>query len=124
VMEKTTDVRIVPLEIWLIFSGNPDGQAQTDFGKLSSFNTPWVVIPDSYFQSHNVPKNALSVVICNGKMFYGIMGDTDGDHPQVIGEASVLMGKACFPDEHLGGNNGHTALDVLCIFPQWRVELM
>ena len=48
-------------------------------------------------------------------MFYGIMGDTNADDPEVIGEASFLLGQTCFPSEGLGGNNGHTILDVTCI---------
>ena len=47
-------------------------------------------------------------------MLYGVMGDTDGDNPQVIGEASLLMAQTCFPTEGLNGGIGHSALDVLC----------
>lgn len=47
-------------------------------------------------------------------MFYGVYGDSDGDTPQVIGEASWLMARTCFPDEDLNGNNGHTEADVTC----------
>jgi hypothetical protein len=50
----------------------------------------------------------------NGKMFYGIYGDTDGDSPQVIGEASWLMARTCFPNDDLNGNSGHGAVDVTC----------
>jgi len=95
--------------------GNPDGQPETNFGALSAFNTPWVVVPDSSFNKLKIPPNAISVVVCDGKVFYGIMGDTDADDPEVIGEASFLMGQTCFPTEDLGGGNGHTALDVLCL---------
>src|SRR5271170_7186497 len=96
--------------------GNPDGQPTTDFGALSAFNVPWVVVPNSFFQHSHIPPNAISAVVCRGKVFYGIMGDTDGDNPEVIGEASFLMGQTCFPNEDLGGDNGHASLDVLCRF--------
>jgi chitosanase len=49
-------------------------------------------------------------------MFYGIFGDSNGDSPEVIGEASWLMGKACFPDGDISGANGHGAVDVTCEF--------
>ena len=95
--------------------GNPDGQPTTDFGALSAFNVPWVVVPDAFFQKSILPPNSISAVVCNGKVFYGIMGDTDADHPQVIGEASFLMGQTCFPNEGLDGGNAHSGLDVLCL---------
>ena len=47
-------------------------------------------------------------------MFYGIYGDSDGDDPEVIGEASWLMARTCFPNDNLNGNNGHTPVDVTC----------
>lgn len=47
-------------------------------------------------------------------MFYGIYGDSDGDTPQVIGEASWLMARTCFPNDDLNGNSGHGAVDVTC----------
>lgn len=49
-------------------------------------------------------------------MFYGILGDSNGDSPQVTGEASWLMARTCFPNEGLNGNNGHTGVDVTCMF--------
>jgi len=48
-------------------------------------------------------------------MFYGVLGDTNGDDPEVIGEASWLMGQTCFPGEGLNGAKGHTGVDVLYI---------
>ena len=77
-------------------------------------SVPWVVIPESFFEEKKVPKNALSAVVCDGRVFYGIMGDTDADNPEVIGEVSLLLGNTCFPDEGLNGGLGHDALDVLC----------
>lgn len=47
-------------------------------------------------------------------MFYGIYGDSDGDDPQVIGEASWLMARTCFPNDNLSGNSGHGSVDVTC----------
>lgn len=47
-------------------------------------------------------------------MFYGIYGDSDGDSPQVIGEASWLMARTCFPNDDLNGNSGHGDADVTC----------
>lgn len=52
------------------------------------------------------------------KMFYGIYGDSDGDDPEVIGEASWLMARTCFPGENLSGNSGHGNADVTCKFSQ------
>lgn len=49
-------------------------------------------------------------------MFYGIYGDSDGDDPEVIGEASWLMARTCFPNDDLNGNKGHVNADVTCKF--------
>jgi chitosanase len=49
-------------------------------------------------------------------MFYGIFGDSNGASPEVIGEASWRMGKACFPDGNISGANGHGGVDVTCRF--------
>ena len=49
-------------------------------------------------------------------MYYGIFGDSNGDSPQVTGEASWLMARTCFPEEDLNGNKGHTAADVTCTY--------
>jgi len=57
------------------------------------------------------------VVICNNLVYYGILGDTDGDTPEAIGEASWLMAQTCFPDEGLNGATGHETPDVLCTQP-------
>lgn len=47
-------------------------------------------------------------------MFYGVYGDSNGATPQVIGEASWLMARTCFPNDNLNGNNGHGDADVTC----------
>lgn len=103
-----------PTGIALTDSGNPDGQPQTNWGHLSAYRVPWIVVPSSAAHKLHIPKNALSIVICSGHMFYAIMGDTNGDAPEVIGEASWLMGQTCFPNEGLNGGVGHSSPDVLC----------
>lgn len=47
-------------------------------------------------------------------MFYGILGDSNGNDPQVTGEASWLMARTCFPDDNLAGDKGHGESDVTC----------
>jgi chitosanase len=97
--------------------GNGDGQAQTDYGALAAYEVPWIVIPESFVNSHSsmVGANQLVATICDGKMYYGIFGDSNGDSPEVIGEASWLMGKTCFPTGDISGANGHGAADVTYI---------
>jgi len=97
--------------------GNPDGQGQTDYGALAAYEVPWIVIPESFVNKNSkaIPGNNLAAVICNGKMFYGIFGDSNGDSPQVIGEASWRMATACFPDGKISGANGHAPVDVTYI---------
>lgn len=104
--------------------GNEDGQAQTTWGNLSAFQVPFIVVPDSYVTKHNIPQNALSIVICAGQLFYSILGDTNGDSPEVIGEASWLLGQTCFPNDGLNGIKGHSEPDVLCNYhlsPIWFI---
>ncbi|CEO60467.1 Putative Chitosanase preproprotein [Penicillium brasilianum] len=97
--------------------GNPDGQPNTNFGALAAYEVPFFVIPDKFGTTYQnvLPGNNIGAVICNGKMFYGIYGDSDGDTPQVIGEASWLMARTCFPNDDLNGNSGHGAVDVTYI---------
>lgn len=52
--------------------------------------------------------------LSNGKLYYGVFGDTDGDTPEEIGEASWLMANTCFSSEGLNGGKGHTDADVTC----------
>lgn len=96
--------------------GNPDGQDQTDYGALAAYEAPFMVIPESFVNKNEklLPGNNVVAVICGGKMFYAIFGDTNGDSPEVIGEASWRMAQACFPTENLNGNNGHVPADVTC----------
>jgi chitosanase len=107
-----------PSRMTLTDSGNPDGQPGTDWGNLSAYNVPYIVVPNSAVDYLKIPQNALSVVICAGQMFYAILGDTNGDTPQVIGEASWLMGQTCFPQDGLNGGKGHRDPNVLCTSPQ------
>ncbi|KAJ5388228.1 hypothetical protein N7509_010769 [Penicillium cosmopolitanum] len=97
--------------------GNPDGQSETNFGALAAYEVPFIVIPDTFgttYQS-DLAGNNVAAVICDNKMFYGIYGDSDGDDPEVIGEASWLMARTCFPGENLSGNSGHGNADVTYI---------
>lgn len=45
--------------------------------------------------------------------FYGVWGDTNGFTS--TGEASLALGKICFPNEGLNGDKGHGPKDVLYI---------
>ncbi|KAF8336588.1 fungal chitosanase of glycosyl hydrolase group 75-domain-containing protein [Cantharellus anzutake] len=97
--------------------GNTDGQPQTTYGALSAYSVPWIVIPDSFVSQHSsrLPGNNVAAVLCNGKLFYGILGDTNGDSPEVTGEASYLLGRSCFPSDNLNGGKGHGSADVTYI---------
>lgn len=97
--------------------GNGDGQQETNFGALSAYAVPWSVIPQRFVEAHRsaLQGNNLVAVICNGKMFYSIFGDTQGVPPLVIGEASWLLARTCFPNDNLDGATGHTKADVTYI---------
>lgn len=43
--------------------------------------------------------------------FYGIWGDTNGGTD--TGEAAISLATACFPNEDISGDSGHTQHDVL-----------
>jgi chitosanase len=45
--------------------------------------------------------------------FYGVWGDTNQE--PTTGESSIALANLCFPNEHLTGDNGHGAKDVLYI---------
>jgi chitosanase len=49
-------------------------------------------------------------------MYFAIFGDTDGDDPELIGEASLRTATACFPNDDLSGGQGHGDTDVTCQF--------
>ncbi|PLB45331.1 hypothetical protein P170DRAFT_513354 [Aspergillus steynii IBT 23096] len=97
--------------------GNPDGLPKTNWGALSAYHVPFIVVPDDFMvvNQHDLPENNVAAVICNGKMYYGILGDSNGDTPLVTGEASWLMARTCFPDDNLDGNKGHSDPDVIYI---------
>ncbi|KAF7973572.1 hypothetical protein HWV62_14846 [Athelia sp. TMB] len=96
---------------------NPDGQKETDLGALAAYEVPYIVIPQKYVNTvmSSLPGNNVVAVICDGKMYYGIFGDTNGDSPEVIGEASWRFAQTCFPNGKITGNNGHGAADVTYI---------
>ncbi|PYH97196.1 Chitosanase-domain-containing protein [Aspergillus ellipticus CBS 707.79] len=98
-------------------NSNGDGQPQTNWGTLAAYEVPWIVIPDQVLTANPtlLPGNNVAAVICNGNMFYGILGDTNGDNPQITGEASWVMARTCFPDEGLSGDKGHVDADVTYI---------
>ncbi|KAL4980498.1 fungal chitosanase of glycosyl hydrolase group 75-domain-containing protein [Aspergillus desertorum] len=89
--------------------GNADGQPLTNWGALSAFEVPYIVIPQEFLEANPaaIPGNNVAAVICNNKMFYAILGDTNGNNPQVTGEASWLLARSCFPEENLSGGRGH-----------------
>ncbi|KAJ6494061.1 fungal chitosanase of glycosyl hydrolase group 75-domain-containing protein [Mycena vitilis] len=97
--------------------GNRDGQKATSFGALDATKVPYFVLPERFTLQYKpiLKDNALGAIICGGKMFYGIYGDQDADSPEVIGEASILIGQTCFPDGIINGGNGHAENDVAYI---------
>ncbi|KAJ7244389.1 fungal chitosanase of glycosyl hydrolase group 75-domain-containing protein [Mycena haematopus] len=97
--------------------GNTDGQTDTSFGALDATQVPYFVLPERFTIQYKsiLEGNALGAIICDSKMFYGIYGDQDADSPQVIGEASILIGQTCFPGGTIDGGNGHAESDVAYI---------
>ncbi|KAL4920864.1 fungal chitosanase of glycosyl hydrolase group 75-domain-containing protein [Aspergillus aurantiobrunneus] len=97
--------------------GNHDGQSLTNWGALSAFEVPYIVIPQAFLEANPVaiPGNNVAAVICNKKMFYAILGDANGNDPQVTGEASWLLARTCFPKDNLSGSKGHDEADVTYI---------
>ncbi|KAK2814388.1 hypothetical protein FQN49_008200 [Arthroderma sp. PD_2] len=63
--------------------------------------------------SSGVESLSVVAVVCNNRLFYGIWGDTNGGTD--TGEASMSLAHACFPGDHLSGNNGHEGHDVLYV---------
>ncbi|KAF8218012.1 fungal chitosanase of glycosyl hydrolase group 75-domain-containing protein [Mycena galopus ATCC 62051] len=97
--------------------GNQDGQTVTSFGALDATRVPYFVLPERFTTQYKsiLKDNALGAIICGSKMLYGIYGDQDADSPQVIGEASILIGQTCFPGGAIDGGNGHAESDVAYI---------
>ncbi|KAL4877492.1 fungal chitosanase of glycosyl hydrolase group 75-domain-containing protein [Aspergillus karnatakaensis] len=78
--------------------GNADGQPLTNWGALSAFEVPFIVIPDMFLEANPAA-----------------IPDTNGNEVQVTGEASWLLARSCFPEDDLSGNRGHEAYDVTYI---------
>ncbi|KAF5361125.1 hypothetical protein D9758_009073 [Tetrapyrgos nigripes] len=98
--------------------GSSTDQSATAFGDLNAMKVPFYVIPETFLGKEDsgfVEPNSLGAIICGGKMFYAIMGDTNGSNPQVIGEGSILLAQTCFPNDNIGPDNGHDPLDVAYI---------
>ncbi|KAF7354007.1 Endo-chitosanase [Mycena venus] len=86
---------------------------------LDASKVPWYVIPEKFaydknHEGHYIKPNAPGAIICDGKMFYAIFGDSKYQKTEVIGEGSLLLGKTCFPKDGISGNNGHGPRDVAC----------
>ncbi|KAJ4157607.1 hypothetical protein NW754_009251 [Fusarium falciforme] len=67
-----------------------------------------------------VQKASLMAVVCGDKMFYGIWGDSNGDHGDrpSVGEASLSLATACYGkgmQAGTGSNTSHDEEDVLYI---------
>jgi len=63
-----------------------------------------------------VPALSTVAVVCNNQIFYSVFGDTNGcDDDNATGEASFALANLCFPGQGLGGNQGHSAHDILYI---------
>lgn len=71
--------------------------------------------PDDEFdpRDHGMEPLSVMAVVCNGKLFYGIWGDTNGH--TAVGESSLSMAELCFPEEDPSGDSGHTPNDVMYI---------
>ncbi|KAJ6555143.1 fungal chitosanase of glycosyl hydrolase group 75-domain-containing protein [Mycena vulgaris] len=97
-------------------SGDSTGEKTTSWGHLDATKVPYFVIPDQFTSPHLKP-NSLGAIICDGKMFYAIFGDTNGDGvtTEVTGEASILLAQTCFPNAGISGNVGHDEPDVAYI---------
>lgn len=109
-------------------SNDPSGRGETafkddvkDFGisDLDANLHPYVVFgnegdsPKFNPQKHGMEPLSVMAVVCNGKLHYGIWGDTNGGTS--TGEASLSLAELCFPEEHPDGDHGHDGNDVLYI---------
>lgn len=85
--------------------------------RASFQETIWQLLSGMQYSAHFMScEKAYLLSLSDGKMFYGIYADSNGDSPEVIGEASWLMARTCFPSENLNGGIGHTGVDVTCKF--------
>ncbi|KAL5343514.1 fungal chitosanase of glycosyl hydrolase group 75-domain-containing protein [Aspergillus crustosus] len=99
------------------YDGNADGQPLTNWGALSAFEVPFIVIPDMFLEANPVAisGNNVAAVICDRKVFSAVLGDTNENEVQVTGEASWLLARSCFPEANLSGNRGHEEINVTYI---------
>ncbi|KID70305.1 Endo-chitosanase [Metarhizium brunneum] len=112
-------------------ANDPTGQGQTAFmDEVSQFGIPdldthihpYVVFgnvdgsPTFVPQDRGMRPLSVMAVVCDNQLFYGVWGDINGGN--LTGEASISLGKLCFPKEGLSGNKGHDTKDTLYIgFP-------
>lgn len=109
-------------------ANDPSGQGETAFKDtvqtygiedLDANIHPYIVFgneggnPSFNPQSKGIKPLSVFAIVCNNQLHYGIWGDTNGGTS--TGEASLAMGKLCFPNENLSGNNGHDPKDVMYI---------
>ncbi|KAL7805623.1 glycoside hydrolase family 75 protein [Trichoderma gracile] len=105
-------------------SNDPTGFGETAFKDavqsygipdLNANIHPYVVVNEKPFfdgQQYIKPLSVMAIV-CNNQVWYGIWGDTNTE--PTTGEASISLAQLCFPNEHLNGDFGHGAKDVLYI---------
>ncbi|KAI5841784.1 putative chitosanase [Morchella snyderi] len=100
---------------------DPTGQSITAFQEevqrygiddLDANLHAYVVLGTGGFDPRREGVRSLSVVavVCGGKMFYGVWGDSNADN--LVGEASLSLAAACY-GSRMNGNSGHTDTDVL-----------
>ncbi|CAN6656098.1 hypothetical protein TRVA0_028S01662 [Trichomonascus vanleenenianus] len=66
-------------------------------------------------REYGVQPLSVMAVVCNGKLLYGVWGDTNGDDgPPLVGEASLSLATECF-GKSMDNDNGHVKKDVLYI---------
>ncbi|KAK2626019.1 hypothetical protein QTJ16_004281 [Diplocarpon rosae] len=84
------------------------------FGNSASRDLPGYVQYDPWGDGVH-PLSVVATVCGNGKMFYGIWGDVNGDDAPkaIIGEASISMATLCFGTDVINGGAGHDQTDVL-----------
>ncbi|RJE19078.1 Chitosanase [Aspergillus sclerotialis] len=107
---------------------DPTGQGETAFKSqvqqygiddLDATVHPYVVFGneggDVEFdpQEYGMQPLGIMAVVCDGKLIYGIWGDTNGGTS--TGESSISLAQLCFPDDNISGDNGHSGDDVLYI---------
>jgi len=67
---------------------------------------PYVVINQQGsfdFTKFGIELMSAVTVVCNGKVFGAVIGDTNGNGQ--MGEASIALAKACFPTQQVNGND-------------------